>query len=49
MLLYLVNDSGNWLKASLERMERKGVNLKKAKHSKKNFKHRAKLLFEKII
>lgn len=48
LLLDLVNDSGAWLKASLERLERKGVVVRKAKHSKKNFKHRAKLLYVKL-
>lgn len=45
----LVNDGGTWLKNSLERIEKKGVLIVKAKHSKKNFKHRVRLLYEKII
>lgn len=45
----VVNDSGVWLKNSLEKIENKGVLVVKAKHSKKNFKHRARLLYEKIV
>lgn len=49
LLLNLVSDSGAWLKSSLECFERKDIIVKKAKHSNKNFEHRAKLLFEKLI
>lgn len=49
LLLNLVNDSGTWLKSSLEHIEKKDIIVKKAKHSKKNFEHRAKLLCEKLI
>lgn len=45
LLLNLVSEGGAWLKSSLERIERKDIIVKKAKHSKKNFEHRAKLLF----
>lgn len=45
----LVKDNGAWLKESLKEIEDKGVTVKKAKHSKKNYEHRAKLLLSKII
>ncbi|MGH0796202.1 hypothetical protein ACQVTT_18725 [Bacillus mycoides] len=49
MLVNLVNDGGTWLKNSLEKIEKKGVLVVKAEHSKKNFKYRARLLYEKIV
>lgn len=49
MLVNLVNDGGTWLRKSLKKIENKGVLIVKAKHSKKNFEHRAKLLCEKIM
>ncbi|MGH2116495.1 Tn7-like element transposition protein TnsE [Aerococcus sp. L_32] len=45
----LVKDNGAWLKESLKEIEDKGVTVQKAKHSKKNYEHRAKLLLSKII
>lgn len=49
LLLNLVNSSGIWEREVLRNLERKNVALQKAKHSKKGYKHRAKLLFNKMI
>ena len=42
LLLNLVNSSGTWVKESLEILERSNVIIQKAKHSKKEYAHRAK-------
>ncbi|MBM6770531.1 Tn7-like element transposition protein TnsE [Bacillus tropicus] len=49
LLEKLVKDSGAWLKESLKEIEEKEVTIQKAKHSKKSYQHRAKLLLTKII
>ncbi|MGF0004697.1 Tn7-like element transposition protein TnsE [Bacillus altitudinis] len=49
LLENLVKDNGAWLKESLKEIEDKGVTVQKAKHSKKSYEHRAKLLLSKII
>lgn len=49
LLLNLVNSSGTWEREVLRNLERKNVVIQKAKHSKKGYKHRSKLLFNKII
>lgn len=49
VLLNLVNSSGTWVKESLKSLERRGVVVQKAKHSKKGYKHRAKLLVNKML
>lgn len=49
LLLNLVNSSGTWVKESLESLERSNVIIQKAKHSKKGYKHRAKLLVNKMM
>lgn len=48
LLRNLVKDSGAWLKESLKEIEDKGVTIQKAKHSKKNYKHRASLIAKKF-
>ncbi|PDZ08620.1 hypothetical protein CON70_26800 [Bacillus pseudomycoides] len=48
LLKNLVKDSGVWLKESLKEIEDKGVTIQKAKHSKKNYKHRASLIAKKF-
>ncbi len=45
----LVKDSGAWLEESLKEIEEKEVTIQKAKHSKKSYQHRAKVLLTKII
>ncbi|EMO6542618.1 hypothetical protein ROB35_002209 [Staphylococcus aureus] len=49
LLLNLVNSSGTWVKESLEILERSNVIIQKAKHSKKEYAHRAKLLIHKML
>ncbi len=49
LLLNLVNSSGVWEKEWLGKLEQQGILVKKAKHSKKDYKHRAKLLLEKLL
>ncbi|TDM25432.1 hypothetical protein ETH99_09800 [Macrococcoides caseolyticum] len=49
LLLNLVNSSGTWIKELLESLERSNVIIQKAKHSKKGYKHRAKLLVNKMM
>ncbi|PEO42227.1 hypothetical protein COF01_22100 [Bacillus pseudomycoides] len=45
----LVDKSGVWVKELIMEIERKGIVVKKAKHSKKSFKHRAQSLKGKLI
>lgn len=49
VLLNLVNSSGTWSKELIGNIRSKGILVKKAKHSKKNFKHRAQLLINKLL
>lgn len=49
LLMNLVNSSGTWERDVLENLEQRNVVAQKAKHSKKDYKHRTKLLFNKII
>lgn len=49
LLLNLVNSSGTWEREVLGNLERGGVIVKKAKHSKKDYQHRAKLLLKKLL
>lgn len=49
LLLNLVNSSGTWEREVLESLGRRNVVVRKAKHSKKGYKHRAKLLFNKMV
>ncbi|WP_429783716.1 Tn7-like element transposition protein TnsE [Bacillus zhangzhouensis] len=49
LLLNLVNSSGVWSSQFLQNLENKGVNFRKMKHSKKNNRHRAELLLNKLI
>lgn len=49
LLLNLVNSSGTWEKESIQSLDRRNVMVQKAKHSKKGYKHRAKLLINKMI
>ncbi|EKB5971588.1 hypothetical protein OPH27_000961 [Listeria monocytogenes] len=49
LLLNLVNSSGTWEKESIQSLNRRNVMVQKAKHSKKGYKHRAKLLINKMI
>lgn len=49
LLRNLIKDSGVWLKESLSNIEEQGILIKKSKHSKKSYKHRAKLLLKKFI
>lgn len=49
LLMNLINSSGTWEKEIIQNVERKNVIVQKAKHSKKEFKHRAKLLINKMI
>lgn len=49
LLMNLVNSSGTWEKGSIKSVERKNVVVQRAKHSKKGYKHRAKLLINKMI
>ena len=49
LLLNLVNSSGTWEREVLRNLERKNVVIQKAKHSKKGYKHRASLLFNKML
>ncbi|MEZ2719683.1 Tn7-like element transposition protein TnsE [Niallia circulans] len=49
LLLNLVNSSGTWEKQSIQSLDRRNVMVQKANHSKKEYKHRAKLLINKTI
>lgn len=49
LLLNLVKSSGTWERDVHESLERKYIVVRKAKHSKKGYKHRAKLLINKMI
>lgn len=49
LLMNLVNSSGTWEKETIQSVERRNVIIQKAKHSKKGYKHRAKLLINKMI
>ena len=49
LLLNLVNSSGTWEREVLGDLERRNIVVRKAKHSKKGYKHRAKLLFNKML
>ncbi|WP_020060797.1 Tn7-like element transposition protein TnsE [Bacillus sp. 123MFChir2] len=49
MLSGLVDKSGFWAKELIMGIEREGIVVKKAKHSKKSVIHKAKLLFEKLF
>lgn len=49
LLLNLVNSSGTWERDVLESLGQRNVVVRKAKHSKKGYKHRAKLLFNKMM
>ncbi|HDR4532711.1 MULTISPECIES: Tn7-like element transposition protein TnsE [Bacillus] len=49
MLSGLVDKSGVWAKEMIMGIEREGIVVKKAKHSKKSVIHKAKLLFEKLV
>ncbi|WP_368500717.1 Tn7-like element transposition protein TnsE [Bacillus sp. HSTU-bmb18] len=49
ILLGLVDKSGVWVKELIMEIERKGIVIKKAKHSRKSIIHKAKLLFEKLV
>ncbi|WP_429698393.1 Tn7-like element transposition protein TnsE [Bacillus mycoides] len=45
----LVDKNGAWVKELIMEIEREGIVVKKAKHSRKNINHRAELLLDKII
>ncbi|EEL95719.1 hypothetical protein bcere0030_1600 [Bacillus cereus AH1273] len=49
MLSGLVDKSGVWAKELITGIEREGIVIKKAKHSRKSIIHKAKLLFEKLV
>ncbi|MGN4437704.1 Tn7-like element transposition protein TnsE [Bacillus cereus group sp. MYBK69-1] len=49
ILLGLVDKSGAWAKELIMEIEREGIVVNKAKHSRKSIIHKAKLLFEKLI
>ncbi|WP_218066635.1 Tn7-like element transposition protein TnsE [Aerococcus urinaeequi] len=49
LLLNLVNSSGTWEREVLESLGRRNIVVRKAKHSKKGYKHRARLLINKIL
>ena len=48
MLKYLVDEHGTWTMDIIKWIEKGGIVVKKARHSKKDNNHKAKLLFEKI-
>lgn len=49
LLLNLVNSSGTWEREVLESLGRRNVVVRKVKHSKKGYKHRARLLINKMV
>lgn len=49
MLSGLVDKSGVWTKELIMGIERKGIVVKKAKHSRKSFKHRARTIIKRKI
>ncbi|GEK30508.1 hypothetical protein KZO01_08170 [Kurthia zopfii] len=49
LLLNLVNSSGSWERDVLGDLKRRNIVVRKAKHSKKGYKHRARLLFNKVL
>lgn len=49
LLLNLVNSSGTWERDVLGNLEQRNVVAQKAKHSKKGYKHRARLLINKML
>lgn len=49
LLLNLVNSSGTWERDVIENLEQRNVVAQKEKHSKKGYKHRARLLINKML
>jgi len=49
LLLNLLNSSGTWERDVLGDLERRSIVVRKAKHSKKEYKHRARLLANKML
>nr|WP_257128279.1 Tn7-like element transposition protein TnsE [Bacillus wiedmannii] len=48
LLLNLVNSSGVWERKLIREIGKRNVKVQKAKHSKKDYKHREKLLIDKF-
>lgn len=49
VLVSLVNNSGTWSRKSLNSIENQGIRVVKAKHSSKEVRHKAEILFSKLV